>query len=120
MGMDMGFVKVDSQEEVASLRNHWAAAESIFELAPPTYKEGYTDLVIEDWVIEEVSEQWDVHDAEVVRAEAALSEAEFERVCDSSEDEHDLSVLRPVYRRLLERLYDAASGPDLLVCYWSA
>ncbi|WCE68619.1 hypothetical protein PL335_16720 (plasmid) [Sulfitobacter faviae] len=120
MGMDMGFIKVDSQEEVASLRNHWALAESIFDLAPPTYNDGYSDLVIEDWVIEEVSERWDVHDTEVKHAEAALSETEFERVCDSSEDEHDFSVLRPVYRRLLKRLYDAASGPDLLVCYWSA
>jgi len=120
MGLDMGYIKVSSQEDVAFLSNHWAFAETLFDLDLPIHKEGYTDLVIEDRVIEAMSERWDVHDVDVVRAESALTEAEFERICDSHEDTHGLADLRPVYRRLLKRLYDAACGPDRLVCYWSA
>lgn len=120
MGLDIGFIKLCAQTEIASLRNHWQFASSFLELEVPPFKDGYTDFLIEDWMVEAVASRWDTDDTEVVRAEAALSKAEFERICESHEDNYGISELQPVYRRVLNRLRSAATGSDPLLCYWSA
>ncbi|MCZ4262782.1 MULTISPECIES: hypothetical protein [Limimaricola] len=120
MGLDMGFVKRRAQTEIAYLRNHSQFANSFFELDLPPSEDDSTDFQIEDWMVEAVACQWDTDDTEVARAEAALSEAEFERICWSHEYDHDTSELRAAYRRILERLHEAVTASDPVVCYWSA
>ncbi|WP_432257106.1 hypothetical protein [Limimaricola sp. AA108-03] len=120
MGLDMGFVKRRAKTEIASLRKHHAFATSFFNFDPPPFQEPFTDFLVEAWMIDEVADQWGIDGEDVVHAEAALSKAAFERICGDCEDDYDLSELRPVYRRIIERLRSAVGGSTPLLCYYSA
>lgn len=120
MGLDMGFVKRRAKTEIASLRKHHAFATSFFNFNPPPFEEPFTDFLVDEWMINGVAHQWGIDDEEVVRAEAALSKAVFESICGDCEDDHDISELRPVYRRIIERLRTAVGGSTPLLCYYSA
>lgn len=120
MGLDTSFMTLNAKTEIASLRNHRDFSDLFFEQDPEPYWPDYTDFLVEVPMIDVVAARLGIDDARVVRAEAALSEAEFEAVCLADEDDHDPADLLPVYRRLLQRLREAAAGPDPLLCVWSA
>lgn len=120
MGLIMGFVKLGAEDEIACLRKHDAFSTSFFDFNAPPFQESFSDFQVDEWMINEVGHQWGIDDEEVVRAEAALSKAAFESICGDREDDYDISELRPVYRRIIERLRSAVTGSDPLLCYYSA
>lgn len=120
MGLDTGFMMLNSKKEIAYLRNHRDFSALFFEQDPEPYWQGYTDFVVDARMIDVVAARLEINDERVVRAEAALSDTAFEDICCTNEDDHDPADLLPVYRRLLQRLREAAAGPDTLLCVWSA
>jgi len=120
MGLDTSFMTLNSKREIAYLRNHRDFSALFFDQDPEPYWAGYTDFLVDISMIDVVAARLGIDDARVVRAEAALSEAQFEAFCAAEEDDHDPADFLPVYRRLLQKLREAAAGPEPLLCVWSA
>lgn len=119
MGLVLGFVKLDSETKISNLRSHDAHFTHFFDFKEPPFDKPFSNFLIEEWMVNDVADQWGLNDEDVVRAEAALSEAAFERI-RGNRDNYDFSELRPVYRRILERLRKVLTGPYSLVGYYSA
>ncbi len=120
MGLDTGFLTLGAQAEIAYLRNHREFSTLFFEQDPKPYWAGYSDLLVDTSMIDIVAARLPLEAAGVVRVEARMSEAVFEDICWTSEEHQPLADLLPAYRRVIQRLRNAAAERHPLLCIWSA
>ncbi|WP_370160371.1 hypothetical protein [Limimaricola soesokkakensis] len=120
MGLDITFLTFASKDEVAYLRKHQLFSEMVFNQETPPIWSGYTDFLVYPDMVEAVATWLELDESEVVQAEAAMSETDFESCCWAGDEDRDLEELLPVYRRVIQRLRAAIDETGPLICAWSA